>query len=262
MGRDRTAVRPIKSATMFSFAARLSVALLAALIVVIAADDVQTLPAAVFANERASALPTVSPAATSAPTVGALPASAVDVAAATDALVPDASAPEPSARVEAAEASVGPSVTSAPARTPVAPATAAPPRPTPQPLTPTAAPVPPSTAAPSGCPSSWFCYPRLAVAGPIVAYTDCGGSTDIGTSIRAFTCLSPNYLMGHAYTQFGKITQWQAGDVVYAYGRSFTITDAITARSCDSPPLPLAPLSMQTSLSPYSCGAVLVVQAR
>lgn len=149
---------------------------------------------------------------------------------------------------------VVPVVTDAPAATAAPIVTAAPVRATPQPA--------PTFAVPTGCPSSWFCYPRLAVAGPIVPYTDCAGSTDIGTSIRAFTCLSPNYLMGHAYTQFGKITQWQAGDVVYAYGRSFTITGAVTARSCDPPPLPLAPLSMQTSLSPNSCGAVLIVQAR
>ena len=115
---------------------------------------------------------------------------------------------------------------------------------------------------PSACPVDWFCYPRVGVRGPIVPYTDCSGSTDAGTSIRAFTCLSPRYLLGHAYTQMGRITGWQQGDVVFAYGQAFTVTGAITARSCDAPPLPLAPLSMQTSLSPNACGAVLIVQAR
>lgn len=123
-----------------------------------------------------------------------------------------------------------------------------------------APPVAPSPAA--TCPAQWFCYPRLGIRGPIVPYTDCYGTSDVGTDIRAFTCLSPRYLMGHAYTQMGRITQWRAGDVVYAYGVAFTVTGAITSRSCDPPRLPLAALSMQTSLSSSACGDVLVVQAR
>jgi len=125
-----------------------------------------------------------------------------------------------------------------------------------EPPAPTAVP----TTAPATCPATWFCYPRLGIAGAIVPYTDCGGTTDIGTSIRSFTCLSPFYLMGHAYTQFGKITQWQAGDIVFASGRQFTITGAFTQSSCEAPARALAPLSMQTSLTSGGCGSVLVVQ--
>lgn len=111
------------------------------------------------------------------------------------------------------------------------------------------------------CPADWFCYPRLGVRGPIVPYSDCTGATDVGTSIRSFACLSPNYVMGHAYTQFGKVTQWHAGDVVWANGRSFTVFGAVIGRSCEPALMPLAPLSMQTSLSPNKCGDVLIVQA-
>ena len=123
----------------------------------------------------------------------------------------------------------------------------------------TPAPEPPQGTA---CASTAFCYPRLGIAGPIVPYTDCFGGSDIGTSIRSFTCLSDHYLMGHAYTQFGRITGWRAGDVVFAYGRAFTVTGAFTQGSCAAPQLPLAPLELQTSLSPNACGPVLVVQAR
>lgn len=137
------------------------------------------------------------------------------------------------------------------------------PAPTPPPVDVASTGVPaPSATPPATCPSGWFCYPRLGIRGPIVPYTDCLGGSDLGTSIRSFTCLSPNYLMGHAYTSFGAITAWRSGDLVIASGRTFTITGAVTARSCDPPPLPLAPLSLQTSLSPSGCGAVLVVQAR
>ena len=94
----------------------------------------------------------------------------------------------------------------------------------------------------------------------IVPYTDCGGSTDIGTSIRSFACLPPLYLMGHAYTQFGLITQWRAGDVVFANGRQYTISGAFTQSSCQAPARVPAPLSLQTSLTSAGCGSVLVVQ--
>ena len=159
------------------------------------------------------------------------------------------------------------------------PAVAAPASATPQPAAPTAPPAPARTAAPTAalpaptaaptvapttapatCPATWFCYPRLGIAGAIVPYTDCGGTTDIGTSIRSFTCLSPFYLMGHAYTQFGKITQWRAGDIVFASGRQFTITGAFTQSSCEAPARAIAPLSLQTSLTSGGCGSVLVVQ--
>ena len=137
-----------------------------------------------------------------------------------------------------------------------------------------AAPTPPrvvSTAPPASavvpeaaqpCPSNWICYARVGIAGPIVPYTDCGGGSDVGTAIRSFVCLSPTYLLGHAYTQFGKITQWRTGDVVFAYGRPYTVYGATTQSSCAQPVLPLAPLSLQTSLSASTCGLVLVVQAR
>ena len=117
-------------------------------------------------------------------------------------------------------------------------------------------------AAPATCPATWFCYPRLEIAGPIVPYTDCSGSTDVGTAIRSYSCLSDRYLMGHAYTQFGRVTRWVAGDVVWAWGQRYTVTGAVQQRSCEAPTVALAPLSMQTSLTSNSCGAVLVVQAR
>jgi hypothetical protein len=119
-----------------------------------------------------------------------------------------------------------------------------------------------ATPAPSTCPATWFCYPRLGIAGPIVPYTDCSGSTDVGTAIRSYSCLSDHYLMGHAYTQFGLVTRWIAGDVVFAWGQRYTVSGAVTQQSCAAPTVALAPLSMQTSLTSNSCGAVLVVQAR
>ena len=125
---------------------------------------------------------------------------------------------------------------------------------------PVAAPIARPASAPASCPSDWLCYPRLGIAGPIVPYADCAGTTDVGGSIRAFTCLSPLYLMGHAYTKFGGIAAWRAGDMVTAHGQTFTITGAVTARSCEPPPMPLAALSLQTSLTPNACGAVLIVQ--
>jgi hypothetical protein len=153
-----------------------------------------------------------------------------------------------------------------------APAPTPEPTPEPAPSEPVATPAPtvvrqavtaPGPAAtPATCPATWFCYPRLAIAGPIVPYTDCSGGTDVGTSIRSYSCLSDHYLMGHAYTQFGRVTQWRAGDVVFAWGQSYTVTGAVTQRSCEAPTVALAPLSMQTSLTSSSCGAVLVVQAR
>jgi hypothetical protein len=165
--------------------------------------------------------------------------------------------------VTAAEPAPTPAAPVATSR-PAAPQVSAPPAPV-RTATPTAPPAPPApTAAPSTppatCPATWFCYPRLGIAGAIVPYTDCGGTTDIGTSIRSFTCLSPFYLMGHAYTQFGKITQWQAGDIVFASGRRFTITGAFTQSSCAAPAQAIAPLSLQTSLTSGGCGSVLVVQ--
>ena len=93
-------------------------------------------------------------------------------------------------------------------------------------------------------------------------YTDCSGGTDVGTAIRSYNCLSDHYLMGHAYTQFGLVRQWVAGDIVFAWGQRFTVSGAVTQQSCGAPSFPLATLSMQTSLTSSACGAVLVVQAR
>lgn len=124
-----------------------------------------------------------------------------------------------------------------------------------------AAPVQAPAAAPSTCPSSWFCFPRVGIAGPIVPYGDCRGTTDVGASIRALTCIQQLWLAGHAWTQFGRITGWRAGDVVFAYGRAYTITGAFTGRSCEPAPQPYAPLLLQTSLGPALCGPVLIVQA-
>jgi len=112
------------------------------------------------------------------------------------------------------------------------------------------------------CPATWFCYPRLGIRGPMVPYTDCSGASDVGAEIRSFPCLSERYLMAHAYTQFGRITAWRAGDVVVADGGRFTVFGAIAQQSCEPPVVPLAPLSLQTSLSGEPCGPVLVVQAR
>jgi len=208
--------------------------------------------------------------------------SALSQAATGGALTPNAIVLEP-ARGDAgaaATATPAPEPTEAPVAVPVtaadpAPAPVAPvatPRPTAPPASvppapartaaPTAPPAPtvaPSTP-PATCPATWFCYPRLGIAGAIVPYTDCSGSTDVGTAIRSFVCLSPFYLMGHAYTQFGQITQWRAGDIVFASGRQFTITGAFTQSSCAAPAQAIAPLSLQTSLTSGGCGSVLVVQ--
>jgi hypothetical protein len=120
------------------------------------------------------------------------------------------------------------------------------------------------TLAPAAatCPATWFCFPRVGVAGPIVPYADCSGSSEVGSAIRSFTCVSSKYLVGHAYTQFGLIRQWAVGDIVFAYGVRYSVSGAITQSACSAPVSPLAPLSLQTSLGSGPCGAVLVVQAR
>lgn len=158
------------------------------------------------------------------------------------------------------------SISTTPPTTPVsepAPATSAPTArpvlPTPVSVQPTPAPTAPTVATCQA--GGWFCYPRLGIAGAIVPYVDCSGKTDVGTQIRSFSCLSDHYLMGHAYTQFGKITSWKVGDTVIAYGQTFTVTGAFVQSACTQPRLPLAPLEMQTSLTPNACGDVLVVQA-
>jgi len=219
-----------------------------------AAADAQP-PAQVVAAETEAApgvdvldgtAPGTTPEATPAPVVR-------PTAEPTTAPAPVEAPPATVASTEAAPAAPAPVVAAA------APVTrpAAAPAPTAAPAAPVA---PPPAPAPTTCPATWFCYPRLGIAGAIVPYTDCGGSTDIGTSIRSFACLPPLYLMGHAYTQFGLITQWRAGDVVFANGRQYTISGAFTQSSCQAPARVPAPLSLQTSLTSTGCGSVLVVQ--
>ena len=124
------------------------------------------------------------------------------------------------------------------------------------------APVAPAPAVPATCPVNQFCYPRVGIAGTIVPYNDCSGSTDVGTAIRSLTCVSRTYLAAHAYTQFGRIAGWRAGDVVFAYGTRYIIVDGFTQQGCVPPARAIAPLSLQTSLTPATCGPILVVQAR
>jgi hypothetical protein len=112
------------------------------------------------------------------------------------------------------------------------------------------------------CPVNQFCYPRVGIAGPIVPYGDCTGSTDVGTAIRSLTCLSPTYLVAHAYTQFGRIAGWRAGDIVFAHGVRYVLFDAFTQPGCVVPARPIAQLSLQTSLTSATCGPILVVQGR
>lgn len=205
---------------------------------------------AALPNSAAADLPTQdSPAAPESPTVAVAepdPAPAEPV--------PAPAAPVPLVKTPAATSRPAPTVAPTPAPTAV---------PTPAPtVAPAPTVVPAPTTAPTTCPATWFCYPRVGISGPIVPYSDCSGGTDIGTSIRSFTCLSPFYLMGHAYTQFGQITQWRAGDVVSAWGRQFTITGAFVQSSCQAPAQAIAPLSLQTSLTSGGCGNVLVVQGR
>ena len=124
---------------------------------------------------------------------------------------------------------------------------------------PSSTPVP----APPACPTSFFCYPRLGITGAIVAYDDCSGKTDVGSTIRQLTCIGGGiWLAGHAYTQFGGIAGFLLGDVVFVRGQRFEITGSIVQRACAPTTAAIAPLSLQTSLDPTPCGRVLVVQGR
>jgi hypothetical protein len=120
----------------------------------------------------------------------------------------------------------------------------------------------PALYVPPTCAANQFCYPRVGIVGTIVPYSDCSGRTDVGTAIRSLTCVSRTYLAAHAYTQFGRIAGWRAGDVVFAYGARYVVFDAFTQQGCVPPARALAPLSLQTSLTPATCGPILVVQAR
>jgi len=139
------------------------------------------------------------------------------------------------------------------AAVPVAAPAVIPPR-----VVPTAAP-----PVPAACPATFFCYPRLGIAGAIVPYNDCSGATDVGAAIRQLTCVRAGiWLAGHAYTQFGGITGYRVGDIVVVRGQSFEITGASVQRACAPATGAIAPLSLQTSLDTSACGRVLVVQAR
>jgi len=127
---------------------------------------------------------------------------------------------------------------------------------------PAAAPLAVVAPQPAACPATFFCYPRLGISGLIVPYNDCSGTTDVGTAIRRLTCVRAGiWLAGHAYTQFGGITGYRAGDVVFVLGQRFEITGATVQRSCE-PVGAIAALSLQTSLESSTCGRVLVVQGR
>lgn len=155
-------------------------------------------------------------------------------------------------------------VTESPAATEV-PAAAVP-QPDPEPVVevapPPVAPVAARPVMPATCEVNEFCYPRVGIAGTIVPYNDCTGKTDVGTAIRSITCVSPMYLAAHAYTQFGRIAGWRTGDAVFAYGTRYVVYDGFTQQGCVPPARAIAPLSMQTSLTPATCGPILVVQAR
>ena len=121
---------------------------------------------------------------------------------------------------------VAPESTPAPTEAPVAP-TEAPPLVVPQPA-------PAVAPAPEACPATYFCYPRLGIAGAIVPYSDNTGASDVGLGIRQLTYIQGGiWLAGHAYTQFGKITGFSVGDVVVVRGRLFEITGSSVQRSCE-----------------------------
>ena len=122
--------------------------------------------------------------------------------------------------------------------------------------------IPVAPPQPSVCPANYFCYPRVGIAGPIVPYSDCSGTTDVGAAIRNLTCVSSTYLAAHAYTQFGRIAGWRAGDIVFALGTRYVLVDAFTQPGCVLAARAYAPLSLQTSLTATHCGPVLVVQGR
>ena len=123
--------------------------------------------------------------------------------------------------------------------------------------------VPTQVPAPQACPATFFCYPRLGIAGPIVAYNDCSGATDVGVAIRVLTCVPQGiWLAGHAYTQFGRITDFRVGDAVFVIGHQFAITGSSIQRACAPTTQVVAPLSLQTSLESSACGQVLVVEGR
>jgi hypothetical protein len=153
--------------------------------------------------------------------------------------------------------------TPVPAETPIAAAVAASAAIAPVIAAPVATPVVAAVSAAESCPATFFCYPRVGIAGPVIAYNDCSGATDVGTSIRQLTCVrSGIWLAGHAYTQFGRVAGFRVGDVVFVGGRRFEISGSAVHHACDVVTWPVAPLSLQTSLDANRCGQVLVVQGR
>ena len=122
---------------------------------------------------------------------------------------------------------------------------------------------PPIAPAPQACPPSFFCYPRLGIVGPIIAYDDCSGLSEVGAGIRQLSCVPEGiWLAGHAYTQFGRLTGYRVGDEVFVRGQKFVVTGSSVQRSCEPTTEAVAPLSLQTSLESATCGRVLVVQGR
>jgi hypothetical protein len=118
-----------------------------------------------------------------------------------------------------------------------------------------------ATPKPFVCPDTWFCYPKLGLAGPVVPYSDCTATIDIGDAIRRYTCAPGIYLMGHAYTDFGFIRAYQIGDAVIYAGKTFLITSASEAMACQPMAAEQSPLSLQTSLTFERCGKTLVLHA-
>jgi hypothetical protein len=133
--------------------------------------------------------------------------------------------------------------------------------PVPQPAVQHVAAAPIAQPVPFSC-ASTFCYPRLGISAPLVPYSDCGGTTDLGSSIRLHMCLPATYIVAHAYTDFGRIVGWQAGDVVFVNGTRFTITGAVRQPGCVALTQPQTRLSLQTSLTTSDCGPILIVQGR
>lgn len=121
--------------------------------------------------------------------------------------------------------------------------------------------VPRATPPPFVCPDTWFCYPKLGIAGPVVPYSDCTATIDIGDAIRRYTCAPGIYLMGHAYTDFGFIRAYSIGDSVIYAGKTFLITSASEAMACQPMAAEQSALSLQTSLTFTRCGKTLVLHA-
>ena len=128
-----------------------------------------------------------------------------------------------------------------------------------------ATPAPTPEPTPFSCDGAVFCYPALGIAGDVTVYDDASGQSDIGLGIRSLAKY-PTYLVGHAWSPFGRIVAWHAGDTIELRGVSYTVYDAVHW-SCGASIEALiasgatGPVWMQTSLAP-GCGETLVVMAR